>query len=66
VTGSTIVNALIFAALGVGLFFAACRLAAMNAAFDVRKAVTEGNVAVAIVAGAAILAMGWIIAAAMH
>jgi putative membrane protein len=60
-------NALIFAALGIATFFAACALAVKLAPFDVWKQVAEErNVAAAIVAGAALLGIGWIIAAAMH
>ncbi len=60
-------NALIFAALGVAVFFAACALAVKLAPFEVwRQVVEERNVAVAIVVGAAMLAIGWIIAATMH
>jgi uncharacterized membrane protein YjfL (UPF0719 family) len=60
-------NALIFAALGIAIFFAACALATKLAPFDVWKQVAEErNAAAAIVAGAAMLGIGWIIAAAMH
>ena len=60
-------NALIFAALGIAIFFAACALAVKLAPFDVWKQVAEErNMAAAIVAGAAMLAIGWIIAATMH
>jgi putative membrane protein len=60
-------NALIFAALGVAVFFGASALAVKLAPFDVWKQVAEErNVAAAIVAGAALLGIGWIIAAAMH
>jgi hypothetical protein len=60
-------NALIFAALGIAVFFAACALAVKLAPFDLWKQVAEErNVAAAIVAGAAMLGIGWIIAAAMH
>jgi len=60
-------NALIFAALGIAIFFAACTLAVKVAPFDVWKQVAEErNVAAAIVAGAVMLAIGWIIAATMH
>ena len=66
-TGFAPLNALIFAALGVAVFFAACALAAKLAPFDVWKQVVEDrNPAAAIVAGAAMLGIGWIIAAAMH
>ena len=61
------INGLIFAVLGLAVFWAACRGAASLAGFDVRRQVVEEkNVAAAIVAGGAMLAMGWIIAAAMH
>jgi uncharacterized membrane protein YjfL (UPF0719 family) len=60
-------NALIFAAMGLAIFFAACGLAVKFAPFDVWKQVAEDrNVAAAVIAGAAMLGIGWIIAAAMH
>ena len=60
-------NALIFAVLGIAIFFAACALAVKFAPFDVWKQIAEDrNVAAAIIAGAAMLGIGWIIAAAMH
>jgi putative membrane protein len=60
-------NALIFAALGVAVFFAACALAVKFAPFHVWKQVVEDrNVAAAIVAASVALGIGWIIAAAMH
>ena len=60
-------NALIFAALGVSVFFAACALAVKLAPFEVwRQVLEERNVAAAIVVGAAMLGIGWIIAATMH
>lgn len=60
-------NALIFAALGVAVFFAACALAVRLAPFEVwRQVVEERNVPAAIVVGAAMLGIGWIIAATMH
>ena len=66
-TGFAPLNALIFAALGLAVFWAACRIAAGLARFDAqRQVVEEKNVAAAVMAGAAMLAMGWIIAAAMH
>lgn len=60
-------NAVIFAALGLAVFFVACALAAKFAPFDIwKQLLEERNVAVAILAGAAILAIGWIVAAVMH
>jgi uncharacterized membrane protein YjfL (UPF0719 family) len=67
VTDVPILNALIFAALGVAVFFAACVVAAKVAPFDVwKQVVEERNIAAAIVAGATALALGWIVAATMH
>ena len=66
-TGFAPLNALIFAALGVLIFFAACSLAAKMAPLDFWKHIAEErNLAAAILAGAGMLAIGWIIAAAMH
>jgi putative membrane protein len=60
-------NALIFAALGVAVFFAACALAVKLAPFEAwKQVVEERNVAAAIVVAAAMLGIGWIIAATMH
>ena len=60
-------NGLIFAGLGLCLFFAAVAVGAKLAPFEVwKQVVEERNVAAGVVAGAAVLAIGWIIAAAMH
>ena len=60
-------NAVIFAVVGVAVFFAACAVGAKIAPFDVRRhIIEERNVAAGIVLGAAALALGWIIAATMH
>jgi len=60
-------NGLIFAGLGVCVFFAAVWVAAKMAPFEVwKQVVEEKNVAAGLVAGAVVLAIGWIIAAAMH
>jgi uncharacterized membrane protein YjfL (UPF0719 family) len=62
-----LLNAVLFAALGLVVFTVALGALAKMAPFDVRKAIAEdGNVAAAILAGAAILGMAWIIAATMH
>jgi uncharacterized membrane protein YjfL (UPF0719 family) len=62
-----LVNATIFAGLGILIFFAAVAVAARIAPFAVWKQVAEErNTAAAILAGAALLALGWIVAAAMH
>ena len=62
-----VVNALVFAVLGVVVFVIALAIVAKLAPFRVwREIVAERNVAAAIVAGAVALGLGWIIAAAMH
>jgi putative membrane protein len=62
-----VVNALIFAGLGVLVFVAAFSLAIRLAPLDLWKEVKEErNVAAAIVAAGAALAIGWIVASAMH
>ena len=61
-----ILNALIFAGLGVLVFVAAFSLAIKLAPLDLWKEIKEGNVAAAILAAGAALAIGWIIAATMH
>ena len=49
------------------LFFAAVAVGAKLAPFEVwKQVVEEKNVAAGVVGGAAVLAIGWIIAAAMH
>lgn len=58
---------MIFAGLGLGLFFVAVWVGARLAPFDVwKQVVEERNVAAGVVAGAAVLGIAWIIAAAMH
>lgn len=60
-------NGLIFATLGIVVFFVAFAVASKLARFDVWKEVAqERNVAAAILAGAVALGLCWIIAAAMH
>ena len=66
-TGFPVLNGLIFAILGVAVFLAAIAIAAKLAPFDLRKEIVqERNTAAAILVGAAMLAIGWIVAAAMH
>ncbi len=60
-------NALIFAALGITVFLAACAIAVKLAPFDVwKQVVEERNVGAAIVIGAVAIGLAWIIAATMH
>jgi uncharacterized membrane protein YjfL (UPF0719 family) len=67
VTDVPVVNALIFACLGIGLFVAAFGALVKIAPFDLWKEVVDNrNVAAAILAGAIALALGWIIATTMH
>jgi putative membrane protein len=62
-----ILNALIFAGLGVLAFVAAFSLVVKLAPVDLWKEIKqERNVAAAILAAAVALSIGWIIAAAMH
>ena len=66
-TDTPVLNALIFACLGIGLFAGAFGALAKVAPFDVWKEVIEHrNVAAAIVCGAVALGLAWIIAATMH
>jgi len=66
-TDSPPLNALVFAALGVLAFLAAVALGIKLAPFDLwKQVVEERNTAAAIVAGAVVLGLGWIIAAVMH
>lgn len=62
-----IVNALIFAALGVAVFVAAFSSVVKLWPIDLWKEIAhERNVAAAILAGSVALALGWIVAAVMH
>jgi len=62
-----ILNALIFAALGVAAFAFAFFIVMKTLPFDLRKEIVgERNVAAAVLAGGVALGLGWIIAAAMH
>jgi uncharacterized membrane protein YjfL (UPF0719 family) len=67
VTGYPVVNAIGFAILGVLVFLAACVVFARLAPFNVwKEIIQERNLAAGILAGAVALALGWIVAAAMH
>ncbi|SPF33000.1 conserved exported hypothetical protein [Candidatus Sulfopaludibacter sp. SbA4] len=62
-----ILNALIFAGLGILVFVAAAVIVSKLAPFDLWKEIVhEHNVAAAILAGAVALGICWIIAATMH
>ena len=62
-----VINALVFAGLGVLVFALAFTTLAKLAPFDLwREIVHEHNVAAAILAGAVALGVCWIIAATMH
>ena len=66
-TDTPVLNALIFACLGIGLFAWSFGALAKVAPFDVWKEIIENrNVAAAIVCGAVALGLAWIIAATMH
>jgi len=67
VTEYPILNALIFAGLGILVFVAAAVIVSKLAPFDLWKEIVhEHNVAAAILAGAVALGICWIIAATMH
>jgi uncharacterized membrane protein YjfL (UPF0719 family) len=60
-------NAILYTALGVAAFVTAFAILAKLAPFQLwKEVVEERNVAVAILAGAVALGLGWIIAATMH
>ena len=62
-----VLNALIFAFLGILVFVVAFALVVKIAPVDLwREIVQERNVAAAILAGAVALGLCWIVAAAMH
>jgi uncharacterized membrane protein YjfL (UPF0719 family) len=66
-TDIPLLNAVIFAAVGIVVFALAAGALAKLAPFDVwREIVRERNVAAAILAGAVALGLCWIIAATMH
>lgn len=66
-TDVPVLNALIFACLGIGLFVCACGALAKIAPFDVwKQIVEERNVAAAIVCAAVALGLAWIVATTMH
>ncbi len=66
-TDSPILNALIFAGLGIFVFVIAFSLVVRLAPLNLWKEIAqERNVAAAILAGAVALGICWIIAATMH
>jgi uncharacterized membrane protein YjfL (UPF0719 family) len=66
-TDVPVLNALIFACLGIAVFVGAAAALVRIAPFDLwRQIAEERNVAAAILAGAVALGICWIIAATMH
>jgi putative membrane protein len=66
-TDVPLLNAVIFAAVGIVVFVLAAGALAKIAPFDLwREIVQERNVAAAVLAGAVALGLCWIIAATMH
>jgi uncharacterized membrane protein YjfL (UPF0719 family) len=66
-TDIPLVNALIFAATGVIVLLVAIGLLIKTSPVDLRRQIVEDrNIPVAIVTAAAVLALGWIVAATMH
>jgi len=66
-TDLPVLNALIFASLGVFVFVVALAIVVKVAPFDLWKEIVhEHNVAAGILAGAVALGLAWIVAATMH
>ena len=64
---SEVLSALIYAALGIAIFALVLLLLEVATKYSInRKIAHDGNVALAIVVGSMILAMGMIISAAIH
>ena len=64
---SGMVSALIYAALGIAVFFLVLTIIEIATKYSVNKKIAEeGNVALAIVLGAIILSLGLIISSAIH
>jgi putative membrane protein len=62
-----ILNALLYASLGIAVFVAAFAIVSKLAPFNLwKEIVQERNVAAAILAAAVVLGICWIIAATMH
>jgi uncharacterized membrane protein YjfL (UPF0719 family) len=62
-----IISALIYAGLGIAVFFLVLSLIEVATKYSVNKKITEdGNVALAIVLGSIILSLGFIISAAIR
>jgi uncharacterized membrane protein YjfL (UPF0719 family) len=67
VTDVPVLNALIFATLGIVVYVVALAVIVKLPPFDPWKEIVgERNVAAGIVAGAVALGLAWIVAAAMH
>jgi putative membrane protein len=66
-TDIPLLNALIFAGFGIIVFVVAFAIVVRLAPFDLWKEIVhEHNVAAAILAGAVVLGLCWIVAATMH
>jgi uncharacterized membrane protein YjfL (UPF0719 family) len=67
VTDIPVLNAFIFAVLGIVIYAIALAVMVKLPPFDLwKEIVTERNVAAGIVAGAAALGLAWIVAATVH
>jgi putative membrane protein len=67
VTDIPLLNALLFAALGIVVYVIALAVLVKLPPFDLwKQIVTERNVAAGVVAGAVALGLAWIVAATMH
>ena len=66
-TGSPMLNAILFTCLGLLAFAVALAAAARAVGFNVKKTIVEErNVAAAVVAAAVTLSIAWIVASTMH
>ena len=61
------ISALIYAGIGIAVFFLVLTLIEVGTKYSVNKKITqEGNVALAIVLGSIIISLGMIISSAIH
>lgn len=61
------ISALIYAGIGIAVFFLVLTLIEVTTKYSVNKKITqEGNVALAIVLGSIIISLGMIISSAIH
>lgn len=65
--GASVLNAIVFGAIGIAVFLVALKLCVKISPFSIRKELEEDhNVAVGVVLGSVFIALGLIVAAAVH